>query len=225
MKTVILSLGGSIIVPDEVDYFFLKDFKSFVINYIKKDYRFIIFCGGGQTNRKYNRAARRVSYVKDKDLDWIGIMSSRLNAELIRVIFGDLAYKKVLYNPNKKVTTKKQVIVAHGLKPEYSKDYYSVHIKKKMNIKEILNLTNISYVYDKDPSENPDAKKIKEISWKDYRKLIDKDWSPRLSTPFDPIASKEAQQQKNKVVILKGTDLKNLEKYFEDREFEGTVIQ
>ncbi|MBN2422725.1 UMP kinase [Candidatus Woesearchaeota archaeon] len=224
MKTIILSLGGSIIVPNEVDYFFLKEFKSFILRYLKKDYRFIIFCGGGKTNSKYNTAAQRVSHANKEDLDWLGIMASRLNAELIRSIFGESAYKKVIYNPTKKIKTKKQIIIAAGWKPGWSTDYDAVLVAKQLQIKEIINLTNISYVYDKDPRNNKDAKKIYEASWKEYRKIIGNKWSPRLSTPFDPIASKEAQKIKLKVVIMKGTDLKNLENYLEGKSFDGTVI-
>jgi uridylate kinase len=224
MRTIILSLGGSIIVPNEVDYFFLKEFKNFIIKYIKKQYKFIIFCGGGRTNTKYNTAAKRVSIVNDENLDWLGIMASRLNAELIRVIFGELTHKKVIYNPSKKIITKKPIIVAAGWKPGWSTDYDAVLFAKKMKVNELINLTNVSYVYNKNPRKFQNAKILKEITWKKFRKIVGSKWSPRLSSPFDPIASKEAQKNKLKVVIMKGTDLENLERYLKGKEFQGTVI-
>ncbi len=223
MKTLVLSVGGSIIAPDKPDYFFLSSFKNFIVRHLDK-YRFVIVCGGGKTNSYYNQAAQRVSNIKKEDLDWIGIMATRLNAELMRAIFGDLAYKKVVYNPNTKVKTNK-IIIAAGYEPGCSTDYDAVLLGKQFGSKEIFNLSNIAYVYDKDPGKFMDAKKIKNISWKDYRKIIGSKWSPRMSSPFDPIASKEAQKSKMKVIVMKGSDLKNLENYLEGKEFEGTIIE
>ncbi|MBD3204027.1 UMP kinase [Candidatus Woesearchaeota archaeon] len=224
METIILSLGGSILVPDEIDYFFLKEFKQFVLDYIEKDYKFIIFCGGGRINTKYITAAKRISKIKEKDLDWVGIMASRLNAELLRVIFQDLSAKKVIYDPTEKITLEKPVTVAAGWKPGWSTDYDAVLMAEQLNINEVINLTNISYVYDKDPNKHKDAEKIKETTWKKYLEIIGEKWSPRLSTPFDPIASKKAKQIGLKVAIIKGTDLKNLRNYLEKKDFKGTLI-
>ncbi len=223
METLILSVGGSIIVPDKPDYFFLREFKNFVIKHLDK-YKFVIMCGGGKTNAYYNAAAKRVSKISNDDLDWIGIMASRLNAELMRTVFGELAHNKVVYDPTKKITTKKKIIIGAGYKPGWSTDYDAVLIAKQLNVKKILNLTNIAYVYDKNPKYS-DAKKLFDITWKDYRKIIRKRWIPRLNTPFDPVASKEAQKLRLEVIILKGTNLKNVENYILGKNFEGTVIK
>ncbi len=224
METLILSVGGSIIVPDKPDYFFLNEFKNFVIKHLNK-YRFIIMCGGGRINTYYNTAAKRISKISNDDLDWLGIMASRLNAELMRTIFGDLAYNKVIYNPTKKINTKKKVIIGAGYKPGWSTDYDAVLIAKQLKVKKILNLTNIAHVYDKNPSKYKDAKKLFHVNWKEYRKIVGKKWMPRLNSPFDPIASKEAQKLKLKVIILKGTDLKNVENYILGKDFDGTIIK
>ena len=44
-KTAVISLGGSIIVPDEVDRTFLKKFREVILSLHSE--RFIIICGGG----------------------------------------------------------------------------------------------------------------------------------------------------------------------------------
>ncbi|MFH0876211.1 MAG: UMP kinase [archaeon] len=225
MKTIILSLGGSIIVPEEVDYFFLKEFKAFILRQIAIENRFVIICGGGKTNSRYNAAAQRVSNVSKDDLDWVGIASSKLNAELLRAIFGKLAHKRIITNPTLVIKTTKPVIVAAGWKPGWSTDYDAVLIAEQLKASVVINLTNISHVYDKDPRVNKDAKKLYNISWKEYRKMVGNKWSPRMSSPFDPIASKEAQKAGLKVAILKGTDIKNLENYVEGKEFYGTIIE
>jgi len=223
MKTLVLSLGGSIIAPDKPDYFFLREFKNFIIRNLDI-YKFIIVCGGGKTNSYYNQAAKRISNTKQEDLDWLGIMATRLNAELVRIIFGELAYEKVIHDPNEKINTDKNIIIVAGWKPGCSTDYDAVLLGQQYEAKEIINLTNTEYVYDKDPRKYKDAIKLFNVSWQEYRKIIGNKWTPRLNTPFDPIASKEAQKNKLKVVILKGTDLVNLENYLQNKDFYGTII-
>jgi len=224
METLILSLGGSIIAPDKPDYFFLREFKNFVINKLDK-YRFVIVCGGGKTNSYYNAAANRISNIKKDDLDWLGIMATRLNGELLRIIFGELAYEKVVYDPNKKIKTNKKIIIAAGFKPGCSTDYDAVLLGKQFDAKKIINLTNTSYVYDKDPKKHKDAKKLFNLTWKEFRKIVGNKWSPRLNSPFDPVASKEAQKNKMTVAILKGTDLKNFDDYLNIKTFKGTIVE
>lgn len=224
METVILSLGGSIIAPDKPDYFFLKEFKNFILGHLSS-HRFIIVCGGGKTNSYYNEAATRVSNVEKDDLDWIGIMATRLNAELMRSIFGKLAHKHVIYNPGKKIATKKRIIIAAGYKPGCSTDFDAVLLANQSGSKEIINMTNISYIYDKDPKKFQDAKKLYKVTWKEYRKIIGSKWTPRMNSPFDPIASKEAQKSGLKVIVLKGNDLKNVDRYLGGQGFEGSIIE
>ena len=94
-----------------------------------------------------------------------------------------------------------------------------------MGIKTIINLTNIDYVYEKNPIKFPNAKPIKEISWKDFRKIVGDKWTPGLSMPFDPRASRMAEILKIKVVVINGKDLTRLEKCLQGKEFIGTIIQ
>ena len=58
-KTIILSLGGSIIVPDKIDSAFLKKFKRLILKHLPK-YNFVIFCGGGKIARNYQAAGKFV---------------------------------------------------------------------------------------------------------------------------------------------------------------------
>ena len=45
-----------------------------------------------------------------------------------------------------------------------------------------------------------------------------------MNVPFDPIASKLAQEEKIEVAIMNGRKLQNLEKYLEDEKIQGTII-
>jgi uridylate kinase len=221
---VIISLGGSIIVPDEVDVDFLKKFRQLIINQSKTK-RFFIICGGGRTARKYAGAAKQITELKAEDLDWLGIHSTRLNAHLLRTIFRKYAYPKIVKNPTEKIKTNKKVIIAAGWKPGCSTDYDAVLLAKTHGIKTIINLSNIDYAYDKDPRKFPGAEPILRTDWKTFRSYLPKKWDPGLNSPFDPIASKESQKLKLKVIIANGRNIKNLQNILENKDFKGSTIE
>ncbi|MEM3369593.1 MAG: UMP kinase [Candidatus Micrarchaeia archaeon] len=224
----VISVGGSLVVPDSVDTKFLSAFRELIIKRVssKPSFRFILICGGGKTARIYQSAAKELTEISEDDLDWIGIHATRLNAHLIKTILGNICYKRVLKDPREKVDFgKKKVIVAAGWKPGFSTDYDAVIFAKTYGIKNIINLTNVDYVYDKNPKQFKDARPFKEISWKYYRKLVGDKWSPGLNAPFDPVAAKEAEKLGLTVYILNGNNMKNLENLLEGKAFIGTIIK
>ena len=222
-KTIILSLGGSVIYPGNIDISFLKNFKKIIEKYIKKNYKFVIICGGGRLARKYQESASEIAKLSDSELDWLGIYATELNAQLIKMIFNKYAEDFVISNPKVKIKFNKKILVASGWKPGWSTDYDAVLLAKNLGVKTVVNMSNVDYIYDKDPKKHKNAKKIKNISWQKYRNMVGSKWKAGLSAPFDPIAAKEAQNSRVKVVII-GKNLKNFENLLDSKEFEGTVI-
>jgi len=225
MALYVISVGGSLIVPDEIDTTFLSSFKQFIIKRIEKGDRFILIAGGGKTARKYQKAAAEVSGIDNEEKDWIGIHSTRLNAHLLRTIFKIWANPKVVSDFEDDIDFKEKILVGAGWKPGCSTDFDAVHIAKKYHADTIINLSNIDYVYTEDPKLNPKAKKIENISWKDFRKIVGDVWDPGMSAPFDPIASREAEKAKIKVAIMNGRDLSNLNDFLDGKKFKGTLIK
>jgi uridylate kinase len=223
-KIYVISLGGSLVVPNEINIKFLSLFKNIIEKKIKENKKFIIIVGGGKTARNYQNAAKALTKVSNEDLDWLGIHATRINAHLLLTIFRKYAYFRIIKNPKEKISFKEKILIAAGWKPGFSTDYDAVLLAKTYGSDTIINLTNVDYVYDKDPNKFKSAKPFKEISWKDYLKLIEQKWIPGMSAPFDPIASKLAQKFKFKVIILNGRKLKNLENYLENKNFTGTII-
>ena len=95
---------------------------------------------------------------------------------------------------------------------------------KKFNAKTVINLSNIEKVYTDDPKTNPDAKPLDSISWADFRKMVGDTWSPGKNTPFDPIASREAQQAGITVICAGGRNIENTKAILDDKPFKGTKI-
>ena len=224
MKTTIISLGGSIIIPNGIDIPFLKKLKKLVLNHIKKGNRMVLVCGGGSICRKYQQAADKLTKTNNIDKDWIGIMATRLNAELIKVMFKEQAYEKVVYNPHKKINTKKKIIIGAGYEPGCSTDTDTVILAKQFKASLVINTTNTDYVYDKDPNKYNNAQVIKELTWPEYKRLIGGEFKPGMHAPFDPVASKLAMKYNMEVAIINGRKLNNLRKLLDGKKFVGTVI-
>jgi len=225
METIIISLGGSLIIPEEIDVDFLKDFKKLILSQIKLNKKFVIITGGGKLCRRYNEASKKISEVSNDNLDWLGIYSTRFNAEFVKTLFGDLAEDKIILDPTLPIKLDKSIIIGGGWKPGNSTDFVAVQSAKIVGAKKIINLSNTDYVYDSDPKINPNAKKFAQISWLEYRKLIPKEWNPGLNSPFDPIASEMAEKEGIEVIIMNGKPINNLANYLNGEKFQGTVIK
>ncbi|MDO8522877.1 MAG: UMP kinase [bacterium] len=223
-KVIIISLGGSIIHPKDIDVKFLKEFRKFILKHIGRGEKFVIITGGGSTARSYQSAASSVTKLANEDKDWLGIHATRLNAHLMRTIFFREADPVVIDQRFKLRKLKNKITVASGWRPGWSTDYVGLQLAEDFNIGEAIIAGNIAHVYDKDPSKFKNTKIFKKISWANYRKLIPARWIPGSHAPVDPIGARLADKKKLKAIIIKGTDLKNFEALLAGKDFEGTII-
>ncbi len=225
-ERIIVSVGGSLIVPDAIDTDFLTSLKALVLEKVANGLSFAIIAGGGKTARRYQDAAARVAEPPAADLDWLGIHSTRLNGHLLRTIFREVAHPVIITNPDEvlDVPLTAAVIIAAGYRPGASTDLRAVQIAERAGATKVVNLSNIDYAYTADPKVDPSATKIEKISWPEFRKLIPEEWDPGLSAPFDPVAAREAERLGLEVVIMNGTSLDRFSNYLEGSPFEGTII-
>src|SRR3989344_4512044 len=225
-ERIIISVGGSLIVPDQIDTDFLSRFKALVLEKIASGLSFAIIAGGGKTARRYQEAASAVANLSPHDLDWIGIHSTRLNGHLLRTIFHEVAHPVMITNPDEvqDIPLEVPIIVAAGYRPGASTDLRAVQIAKNLGAKRLVNLSTIDYAYTADPKSHPNAQKIEKIRWADFRKIIPAEWDPGLSSPFDPIAAREAERLGLEVAIINGAHLDRFSAYLEGKPFEGTII-
>lgn len=227
-ETIVLSLGGSLIVPNGgIDVKFLVEFNKFIRKQIaENNRRFFIVAGGGATARNYRDAgAGIVGEITQEDLDWLGIHATRINAHLIRTVFKDLAHPRIIDRYDRlEPDIVEPVVVASGWKPGWSTDFDAVLLAKMYGARMVINLSNVEMVYTKDPKKHPDALPIERTTWTYFRGLVGNDWTPGMNVPWDPVAARKAEAVGLTVIILKGNDISNLERLFNGRSFKGTVV-
>lgn len=223
-KKIVIALGGSILYPEEIDTTFIKNFAERIRAHTKKGKQFIIVTGGGRVSRLYQKAAGEVARVTDEDKDWIGIHATRLNAHLLRTVFEDIADPVVIDSRYKTKKLKYPVTIASGWRPGWSTDFIAVALAVDFGISEVIVAGKPSHVYDKDFVKYKDAKPFKKLSWKEYRALIPKKWSPGFHSPVDPVAAHLGEREGVTAIVMNGRDLKNFTSLISGKEFEGTVI-
>ena len=222
-----MSVGGSLIVPDAIDTAFVTELKKLLEHQIAtRGRRFIVIAGGGRTARRYQDAAREVAELTSDDLDWLGVHSTRLNGHLLRTVFHDLAHPVMITNPAEMLDIPETtpLVIAAGYRPGSSTDFRAIQIADRVGARKVINLSNIDYVYTADPRKDENAEKIEDITWSDFRKLIPDEWDPGLSSPFDPVAAREAERLNIEIAILNGAHLAELENYLDNQPFVGTRI-
>jgi len=223
MKTYVISIGGSAIVPDEIDIKFLKQLKK-TVSKLSKNNKLVIVCGGGKPARDYIKAAKQFN-VSDSMSCLAGIQSTKLNATLVSLIvhgnpFMPNSLKEVKYALNKRNIV---VIGALGFQPNMTSDGDAAQVAAYLNAEMFINVTDVAGLYDKNPKEFKNAKFIPKISFEDFWKIASKiKFKAGQHFVLDQSGAKIIKQHKIKTVIVKGMD--NLEQVILGKKFKGTVI-
>jgi uridylate kinase len=225
MKTIVISLGGSLIIPDKVDYRFLDEFVKIIKK--NKNYRFVIVCGGGAIARSYITALKEEG-KNEKELSLAGIRATRMNAQLMMQFIGKNYANEKLPLDMKHIQNdlrKKKIVLCGALRyaPNETSDGTAAKLAKYLGC-DFINLTNVQGLYDKDPKENKNATFIPYENWKDFEKRA-------LKLKFHAGQHFILDQQaavlirKNKIMTyILGRDLKNLENLLGGKKFLGTTI-
>lgn len=216
-----LSIGGSIINPGEIDRAFIRKLRSVLVSATRKHRVGAVF-GGGQPCRFYQTAARDLGVHGHDALDWIGIRTTQVNAEFMRFVLGPAASPVIAsyYDP----LPRHRIVVGAGEKPGSSTDLDTVFLAEKLHAKTIFNLSNIDYVYDKDPAKHSGAQPIKDLTWKEYVQRFLLVRTPGMHAPFDPTAVKRARKNGMTIIVLNGMNITNLKAALSGKPFNGTVI-
>ncbi|MBI2449873.1 UMP kinase [Candidatus Pacearchaeota archaeon] len=223
MKTIVISLGGSILVPNEINIKFLDEFKKFLKKHEKR-YKFIIITGGGSIARKY------ISALKDfpiKTQSMIGIAVTRLNARFLTYFLGKDTNDTIPQDMHqvKSLLTKNNIVVCGALRYAEKETSDSTSAKLAHFLKaEFINMTNVPGLFTKDPRKFKDAKLIQKISWKKFH-AIAKSLKYEAGQHFvlDQHGAEIIKKHKIKTYII-NSNIKNLENLIQGKKFTGTVI-
>ncbi|MBU0894726.1 MAG: UMP kinase [Nanoarchaeota archaeon] len=223
-QVIVLSLGGSLIIPNKIDLKFLNNFKKTIKSNLK-NYKFIIVCGGGSIARTYISALKN---KQNKIQSTAGIASTRTNAKFMSLFFDQDPLHKIPQKLKKiKKQIKKQEIIFCGaldFKPKQTTDSNAAEIASYFKT-DFINLTNVLGLYDKNPKKFKNAKFIEKITWKSFYKTANKlGFKPGQHFVLDQTSAKIILKNKIKTYIL-GQNMNNLDNLLKNKSFKGTIIE
>jgi uridylate kinase len=223
MQTIVISIGGSVLFPEDIDaHFFEKLTKLF--EKLSKKYKIYLVVGGGKTARKYIKLGRTLGLNETK-LDEIGIEVTRINAEILASLLGNSNQKIPCTTDEAKKMTD-EIIVMGGTTPGHSTDMVGAELAYKTHASMFIVATNVDGVYDKDPNEFSDAIKYDEITIDELIKKYGTKWeSAGKNMVIDGPALVIIKQGKVPTVVLNGKNLDDLEKAITNQKFNGTKIK
>ena len=224
---MVISLGGSLIVPEKVDFNFLKRFKSTLKdNY--KNWKFVIVCGGGSIARKYISLLKHNNEKSEKELSMAGIRVTRMNALVLMELFGKKNANETLPLDMKDVENslqKKEVVICGALRyaPKSTSDGTAAKLANYLKA-EFINMTNVKGLFTANPKTNKNAKFIPQESWKAFDKRANAiKYHSGKHFVLDQKAATMIKEHKIKTYII-GEDVRNLDKILKGKAFIGTTI-
>ncbi len=224
-KVVVISLGGSLIVPEKMDLSFLQHLHRVV----KKKYRthsFVMVCGGGVVARKYIGALRQ-AHKSEKQQSLTGIKVTCLNAHFMMQLFGQDANMRLPKSAKdvRNLLRKNNVVFCCTSRyvPHSTSDSGAARLAHALKA-DFINLSNVDALYTKDPQKYPDAKPIEYISWDHFEQIaLKRTYKAGQHFILDETASSYIRKYKIKTFLL-GNKLKNFSNLLEGKKFKGTTI-
>jgi uridylate kinase len=167
-KVWVISLGGSRIVPDDVDDKFLARFKKLIDSH--RGVRFVVVTGGGSTARRYMSALRKLG-KKTQTQSREGIAVTRLHAGFMARFFGKSANSSVPLNMKEVRNSlgKNRVVFCGALRygTKLTTDGVAARVAGYLK-SPFINLTNVKGLYSANPATHKNAKFIGKIGWKKF---------------------------------------------------------
>ncbi len=224
-KTIVMSLGGSLIVPEKINPKWLEQFKS-VLEKNHNKYKFAVVCGGGFIAREYISILEK-EHKNKKQQSLAGIRATRANAQLMIQLFGKQANDKLPLTMKqvKDLLGKNEVVFCGALRyaPNQTSDSTAAKLASYLKT-DFINLTNVPGLYSANPKTNSKAKFISKISWEEFNKMANKiKYHPGQHFVLDQKAASLIKKHKIKTYIL-GQEMKNLDNLLNNKNFNGTTI-
>jgi uridylate kinase len=224
MKSLVISLGGSVLVPNLSDHR-IKEYAAALKQVSEKHRVFVVVGGGGEASR-YIDAVRTLG-VDEGTCDEIGIMVTRLNASLLIAALGDSAYPCVALNQDTALeyAVSGRIVVMGGVTPAQTTDAVAAVLAERTRAEVLINLTSVDGIYSADPKTDTTATRYTHLTPDRLAEIV---VGTRLNagsnTVMDIIAVKIIQRSGIPLVVLDGRNPENLPDAIISGRLNGTIV-
>jgi len=224
MKTIVISLGGSILIPS-IEKNRIRQYVP-VLREIADRHRLFVVVGGGGEARRYIGACRALG-IDEGTADEIGILITRLNATMLVCAMGESAYPKVAesHSEAKKFAEHKKCVVMGGITPGQTTDAVAAVLAERVHADVFLNVTSVDGIYSADPKKDPAAVRYDHLTPRQLLEIVGKgQMTAGLNTVLDVVAARVVERSRIPLVVLDGTDPQNLRSAVMAGKYQGSVV-
>jgi uridylate kinase len=225
MESVVVSLGGSVLIPGNDDDKYLASLASLISDLCAERQLFLV-CGGGKVARYYINTGRELG-GKVHDLDELGIGVTRLNAQLLQMALGDRAVRRVPTTAKdaKLIAQPGKVVIMGGTVPGHTTDAVSAMVAEEVHAARIVNATSVDAAYTADPKKFEGARRLHKMSFKQLYDLVNKgEHGAGPSDVFDRLGADIAMKHRIPIYIVNGRNLDELRRAILGQEVQGTYV-
>jgi uridylate kinase len=224
MKTVVISLGGSILIPELAN----NRIPAYltILEKIAAKHRLFVVVGGGGGARDYIAVARNLG-IDEGTADEIGILVTRLNATLLAAALGEAAYPKVAesHSEAKKFAESKKIVVMGGITPGQTTDAVAAVLAERVHADVFVNVTSVNGIYDKDPNKYAGAKQFRRLTPQQLLGIVSQGGLGAGShNVLDIIAARVVERSHIPLVVLDGTRPENLSDALLLGKCDGSIV-
>ena len=224
MKTIVISLGGSILFP-EIEKNRIRQYVP-VLKKIAGRHRLFVVVGGGGEARRYIEAARALS-IDEGTSDEIGILVTRLNAAMLVAAMGDAAYPDVAesHAEAKKYAGQGKCVIMGGITPGQTTDAVAAVLAEQVHADVFVNVTSVDGIYSADPKKDKHAVRFDHLTPKKLLEIVGAaQMKAGINTVLDVVAARVVERSGIPLVVLDGTKPADLQAAVLNGKYRGTVV-
>ena len=224
MKSLVISLGGSVLVPNLSEHR-IREYAA-VLSDVATRYRVYVVVGGGGEARRYIDAARG-SGADEGTADEIGIQVTRLNAMLLVAALGGAAYPAIARDQTEALefSMSGRIVVMGGVTPAQTTDAVAAVLAERTGAGLLVNLTSVDGIYTADPKKDPHATRCECLTPAELAKIVaGSSLGAGSNTVMDAIAVKIIERSRIPLLVLDGRKPENLAAAVLEGRYSGTLV-
>jgi len=225
MEKVVVSLGGSVLVPGDDDAAHIRRLAA-LLRELSSTVRIFAVTGGGRISRYYIETGRALG-LAERSLDELGIEVTRMNARLLGAALQGRSNREpaTTYSEAARLSRRFPIVVMAGTRPGHTTDRVSASLARLVRARRIVNATSVDGVYTADPKADPNARRIERMNFEELVELTGEGHpAAGPSIVFDPVAAHVLARDRIPLCVVQGRDLGAVRDAILGRPFHGTLV-